>query len=102
MLIPDFYKWGELYLTHGRLDLAAVAFQQVLKLAHNLNRQVEHALGKFGLARITAMQGDLIAAQYEAETCLKVLESTAHPKAAEVRQWLVFLEQKGRVARGHY
>jgi ATP/maltotriose-dependent transcriptional regulator MalT len=91
MLVPAYCKWGELYLSHSQLDLAAVAFKQVLKLAYKLNRPVEQALGKFGLARIAAVQGDLAAAQLEAAACLKVLELTGHPKAANVRQWLALL-----------
>jgi tetratricopeptide (TPR) repeat protein len=83
--------WGELYLKQQKLDSAFAAFREALELAQAGGIQELMGVALYGLARVTAVQGNTIEARRQAQKSLQIFEAIGHFKAAEVAQWLTTL-----------
>lgn len=80
-------EWGEIQLKRQQFKKALEAFQEALECVPE-GYQILTALAHYGLARATAVEGNLIQARQQGETSLAILEAAGHGKAAEVRCWL--------------
>lgn len=87
-LISAFNDWGELFLQEKMLESATAVFNKTKEMAQSLSNQALVAWGNYGLARITAVQGDWATAKHQAVESLQVLEQMDPRNAQMVRQWL--------------
>lgn len=88
-LISAFNDWGELFLQEKMLESATVVFNKTKGMAQSLSNKALVAWSDYGLARVTAVQGDWVAAKRQALESLQVLEQINPQNARMVRQWLV-------------
>jgi len=84
-------EWGELCLRQQELDLSSVAFCEVLEIARERGLQEWVGSALYGLARVSAAQGNIIDAHHHGQESLTVLEAIGHYKANNVTQWLAKL-----------
>jgi tetratricopeptide (TPR) repeat protein len=84
---------GELSFAQQQFDPASLAFRQALEMTRG-GSQVQAAVALYGLARISAKQGNTIKARQQAQRSLVILDNVGHREAAGVRQWLGSLPSK--------
>lgn len=85
--------WGEIHLKYQQMEAATSAFNEVLALNNDAERD-PHLLARaqYGLAQILASHGDTAEARRLGQQSLLTLEEMKHFKASEVRQWLEELQ----------
>jgi tetratricopeptide (TPR) repeat protein len=81
--------WGEIHLQYQQVEAATSAFDEVLALNNDAERD-PHLLARaqYGLAQILALRGEISEARRLGQESLVTLEALKHFKAGEVRQWL--------------
>lgn len=83
---------GHVQLGREQYEAARATFQKVYELASEGNqRMMGEAL--FGLAMVSAAQGNLIEARRQAEESLAIYEKIGQGAAAQVKEWLSNLDQ---------
>lgn len=85
-------EFGECHLGQHKVEDAFTAFAEAHTIARGFGGQelIAHAL--YGLARITLLKKDFIAARRQAQESLAIFETERHEKVAEVKQLLTALE----------
>ena len=81
--------WGEIHLKYQQTEVATSAFDEVLALNNDAERD-PHLLARaqYGLAQILALHGNTAEARRLGQESLITLEALKHFKESEVRQWL--------------
>lgn len=85
-------EWGEYQILVGDTAVAHETFQELFRLARILQSQELVAVALFGLARETAVRGDLDTAREHGRESLDTFTAIGHAKVQEVNEWLVGLE----------
>ncbi len=81
------YEYGNLYIKQRKIGEAEVTFREMLSLVPEHDQDLI-ALGRYGLARVAAIQGNIQDALRLGEVSLKTLDEIGHRKAQEVGGWL--------------
>lgn len=79
---------GEIQLQRHRYDDASDTFTEMLALNRNTEEKEMTALALYGLARISALQGNYSEAHKQGEQSLLLLNEIGHHSAHEVKNWL--------------
>ncbi|VAW33054.1 hypothetical protein MNBD_CHLOROFLEXI01-489, partial [hydrothermal vent metagenome] len=85
-------EWGEYQIEVGQTAVAHETFQQLFRLARILQSRELVATALFGLARETAVRGDLELAKERGWESLDVFTAMGHIKMQEVKDWLVAVD----------
>lgn len=85
-------EWGEYQIEAGQTAVAHETFQQLFRLARILQSQELIATALFGLARETAVRGELDLAKKRGWASLDGFTAMGHVKVQEVKEWLVTVE----------
>jgi tetratricopeptide (TPR) repeat protein len=84
-------EWGEAQWRQGMNEAAAASFHELFQLARLMQSQELVANALYGLARVTAGQGNPSLARERGQASLDAFISIGHYKVYEVQQWLVEL-----------
>lgn len=79
---------GRLYLNQQRLEVAYADFSRAFELARELDDQEEMAVALYGIARVRAIQGNIVEARRLGQSSLSILDEIGFRRADEVKQWL--------------
>jgi len=81
------YELGNLYLKQQEIEQAETTFQEMLDSIPQGDLEL-HALSRYGLARLSAAQGNFQKARQLGEASATAFESMKHHEAKQVRGWL--------------
>ena len=81
-------EWGAVQLVLQETAVAQQSFTQLYELARIMQSQELVAEALFGLAQVTAVQGDIAKAQDYAQQSLDTFTAIGHPKVQDVNAWL--------------
>ncbi len=81
-------EWGELQLLRNEMKLAETSFRDLYREARILQSQELLGVSLFGLARVTAVLGNLTHAQSYGQESLDTFTAIGHYKVSDVQQWL--------------
>lgn len=84
-------EWGEFQIQTGQTAVAHKTFQELFRLARILQSQELVAVALYGLARETAVRGEIEAAQEHGRESLDTFTAIGHAKVQEVKEWLAAL-----------
>jgi tetratricopeptide (TPR) repeat protein len=85
-------EWGEYQVQAGETAVAHETFQELFRLARILQSQELVAAALYGLARETAVRGDIDTAKEHGRESLDTFTAMGHAKVQEVKDWLTGLE----------
>jgi tetratricopeptide (TPR) repeat protein/transcriptional regulator with XRE-family HTH domain len=85
-------EWGEYQIEVGQTAVAHETFQQLFRLARILQSQELVAVALFGLARETAVRGEIDLAKERGWESLDVFTAMGHIKMQEVKDWLMTVD----------
>ncbi len=85
-------EWGEYQIQAGQTAVAHETFQELFRLARILQSQELVAVALFGLARETAVRGDIDTAREYGRESLDTFTAMGHAKVQEVKAWLSGVE----------
>jgi tetratricopeptide (TPR) repeat protein/transcriptional regulator with XRE-family HTH domain len=85
-------RLGEWHFRHGETAVAETTWRDALNHAQTIQSNEQTAKAQFGLARVSAANGQTQQALQTARQSLSLFESIGHRRTAEVRQWLAQLE----------
>ena len=81
-------EWGEHQIQTGQTAVAHETFQELFRLARILQSQELVAVALYGLARETAVRGELATAREHGRESLDTFTAIGHSKVQEVKDWL--------------
>ena len=84
-------EWGEFQIQAGETAVAHETFQELFRLARILQSQELVAVALYGLARETAVRGELDIAREHGRESLDTFIAIGHAKVREVKEWLAGL-----------
>jgi tetratricopeptide (TPR) repeat protein len=84
-------EWGEYQIQVGDMAVAHESFQELFRLARILQSQELVAVALYGLARETAVRGNIDAAKEHGRESLDTFTAIGHAKVQEVKDWLTGL-----------
>jgi transcriptional regulator with XRE-family HTH domain/tetratricopeptide (TPR) repeat protein len=88
ILFNTLYRLGELHLKQQQLHMATDTFTEMLNLIPSAGSQEMFAKAQYGLARVSAVQGDIDEAHRLGELSAAIFEGVGHHLGSEVREWL--------------
>jgi tetratricopeptide (TPR) repeat protein len=87
IICPILCELGDLSVSEGNADLAGDYFKKMLEQIPSGDQQLL-ALAYYGLARVSALQGDVENARMHGSNSIKIFEMMEHRKVTEVREWI--------------